>query len=71
MHGEKKEHKVPKTGECFVKKWKGESYEIRVVKDGDNVKYKVDNKLFSSPSGAAKYVAKQEVNGWRFWKLEG
>jgi sensor domain CHASE-containing protein len=65
------ERKVPKTGNKYVRKWRGINHEMTVVIEGGNIQYKVGEDYFKSPSAAAKHIIKQEVNGWRFWKIEG
>lgn len=69
MNGLKKERPIPKIGDSFKRKWKDKIYEMCIVKEGNSICYKVDDKIFSSPSGAAKYITNQPVNGWRFWKI--
>ncbi len=46
------------------KHYKGKLHEAFVV-DGY---IDLNNKKFTSPSGAAVYVTKGPVNGWRFWE---
>ena len=60
---------LPMAGSKFVREWKSTIYELYVSEVGGVLQYKVDGKLFNSPTGAAKYVTKQEVNGWKFWKI--
>jgi hypothetical protein len=65
-----KKHVLPLPGSKFIRSWKGIEYEMTVIKEGNTYEYKVNNELFSSPSGAARFITKQNVNGWRFWKIE-
>lgn len=65
----KKERTIPLPGCKFKRTWKDIEYEMKVIKVGEAIKFKVNNEIFSSPSGAAKSITKQEVNGWRFWKI--
>ena len=65
----RKPHKTPKIGKIFKREFKGEVYQMTVVNDADGIRYKVDNKIYRSPSAAAKSITNDAVNGWRFWKI--
>jgi hypothetical protein len=69
MKGVKKEHPLPKLGSKHERKWREKIYEMSVIKEDGTIKFMVNGKKFSSPSGAAKHITKQAVNGWRFWHL--
>jgi len=69
MKGVRNKYPLPKPGSKYERKWKEQIYEMRVIKEGETIKFMVDSKKFSSPTGAAKHITKQEVNGWRFWHL--
>ena len=40
-----------------------------VVKEGETIQYQVEGQLFKTPTAAAKHITKDEINGWRFWKI--
>jgi hypothetical protein len=67
----RKQHKFPKPGATFERKWRDRLYRLRVIvkKDG-KVAFEVEGSVFATPSEAAKSITKQEVNGWRFWHIE-
>jgi hypothetical protein len=70
MKGIRKERPLPNPGSKFTRKCKGIIYEMTVVIVGDKMQFKVGNEMFDSPTGAAKFVSKQQVNGWSFWKID-
>jgi hypothetical protein len=65
-----KEHKVPKPGATFEHKWGDRLYRLRVIAKDGKVAFEVEKRVFATPSGAAKSITKQEVNGWRFWHID-
>jgi len=71
MPKERREHKFPKPGATFERKRPGRLYRLRLIgKKDDEVAFEVDGHAFATPSGAAKSITKQEVNGWRFWHID-
>lgn len=70
MKGVKIERAIPKLGSKFSRNWQGITYEMTIVSEEGIIQYKVNDKLFKSPTAAAKHITKQEVNGWRFWKVK-
>jgi hypothetical protein len=66
----RKERPTPKVGSRFEKEFKGKVRTLQVVELEGRICYKMDGKIFGSPSGAAKTLIKQEVNGWRFWGMD-
>ena len=67
-----KDRVIPKVGSKYEKKMRsGGEYHMTVVKVEGRVGYRVGKDVFSTPSAAARSVnGGQEVNGWRFWKIE-
>ena len=65
-----KERKNPKVGSEFVKEYRRKTYKLKVVKANGGVGYELNGTVFSSPSTAAKSFTKNDVNGWRFWKID-
>jgi len=65
-----KKRSNPKTGSEFIKKYKGKTYKLKVVKTEAGVGFLVAGTIYSSPSTAAKSITRAEVNGWRFWKID-
>jgi len=49
-------------------KYKGKDYDAIVLGRNGTIKY--GNKIFSSPSLAAKEITKGSTDGWRFWKYK-
>lgn len=47
--------------------YKGEEYYAMLRKDG-TISYK--NKIYNSPTGAAKVITKRMFNGWHFWRYK-
>jgi len=65
----KKPRNTPPVGATFERNYKGKTYRLNVVTKDGRTRYKIGKEFFDSPSGAAKSIIKQEVNGWVFWKL--
>ena len=63
----RKDRNPPRVGATFERVYKGVTYRLQVVSEHGRIRYKVGTDLFDSPSGAAKSIVKQEVNGWVFW----
>lgn len=61
---------TPKLGSKFEKKWKKKTYVMTVVEQNGSVKFKVGNKIFNSPTAAAKSITECSVNGWKFWEIQ-
>jgi len=70
MKRAKKDHKSPKIGSTFEKNFKGIKYRLKIVSTPSGIGYEVCGQVFSSPSTAAKSIAKTAANGWVFWHLE-
>jgi len=70
MRGVKKKYKLPEIGSIIKKVWKGKTYEMTIVNVNGTIHYKVYSNIFTSPTGAAKFITRQEINGWKFWKLD-
>ena len=66
----KKQHKIPKRGATFERKWRDKLYRLRVISKGGVAAFEVEERIFATPSAAAKSITKQEVNGWRFWHID-
>ena len=67
---QRKARSLPKIGDVFKGKTRGKMYKMEVVRAGKKLGYKVKDKVYGSPSGAAKSLTNHEVNGWRFWKAD-
>ncbi len=63
------DHKDPKAGNEFTVTFKGKEYTLKVIKGENGAEYKVGKNTFNSPSGAAKSITENQVNGWKFWKI--
>ena len=60
-------HKLPAVGSTLTRKYKGQPYTAKIVRvNGRAVKY--GNRIFFSPSAAAKAVTGYDINGWTFWR---
>jgi hypothetical protein len=66
----RKQHRRVKLGEVFTRKFRGKSYEMTVISTESGVAFRVGATNFSTPSAAAKFITKNEVNGWVFWKID-
>ena len=64
-----KPHTAPDIGKVFTKKYKKKEYRMKVVKRADGIGYKVGNKVYHSPSSAARSITKYKINGWTFWSM--
>ena len=67
----RKAHDLPAAGATFSRTFGGVDYIMTVVRQGRDIGYKVGEKIYESPSAAAKAVTQHAVNGWRFWRIEG
>jgi hypothetical protein len=59
-----------KDGMVLEKTFYGNLYRLRVVKDGDVLKFRVEDKLFNSLTAAARHVVRDEtrqIDGPKFW----
>ncbi len=65
----RKKRTLPSVGEIFEGRVAGITYKMEVVKVNGKICYKVNGKIYGSPSGAAKSLTRHEVNGWRFWRI--
>jgi hypothetical protein len=48
----------------------GRMRRLRVIQDGESLKFRVDDRLFNSLTAAARYVVRDEtrqINGPEFW----
>jgi hypothetical protein len=59
----KKERTVPRVGSEFVRKFKGRTYKLKVIKADSRIAYELGGNAFLSPSAAGKSITKTEVNG--------
>jgi len=67
----RKEHGMPPPGSVYKRNYKGKLVSMQVVKGKDRVFFRVNDRDYESPSGAAKAVTETSVNGWLFWGIEG
>ena len=65
----RKERPSPKVGSEFVKEYKRKTYKLKVIKTGGNIAFELGGEIFFTPTAAAKSITKNEVNGWRFWRM--
>lgn len=65
----RKERQLLPIGNTYTRTYKGRTYTMKVVRKNRGIAFSVLGKEFNSPSGAAKSIAKTEVNGWVFWKV--
>lgn len=63
---------TPEVGSKYERRMRnGDKFQMTVVEVGGKLGYRVGKSTFHSPSAAAKSVnGDQEVNGWRFWKID-
>lgn len=57
-------------GMVLEKKYNGKQYRLYIIREGDELSFKLDNRTFSSMTAAAKHVvgSAREISGPRFWK---
>jgi hypothetical protein len=69
---ENKESRSPNIGEVFHHKYKGERYEMKVVKTDNGIGYELLGVIYKSPTAAAKAIvgADQFVSGRNFWHMD-
>jgi len=60
----------PEIGRQFTHRAKGKIFTMTVVQTADGIRYKVEGKVFGSPSSAAKYIAGHEENGYEYWHID-
>ncbi len=66
----KKARRNPPIGATFERTYVGRTHRLEIVSEDGTIRYKVGKDLFDSPSGAAKAIVKQEINGWVFWGID-
>ena len=64
------ERKTPKVGVIFERDFAGKHYVLKIVKSKAGMAYELNDKVFMTPTAAAKSITKFEVNGWRFWHMK-
>jgi len=64
-----KNRELPRPGTRYSRVFKGRTVEMEVISTPNGVRYKIGEKEYRSPSGAAKAVTGNEVNGWYFWNI--
>ena len=63
--------RAPEPGTVFRHTYKGTPYEMIVVMTDDGIRYKVGERVFKSPTAAAKsIVGDQFINGRSFWHMD-
>jgi hypothetical protein len=67
----KSSYPPPKLGTVYQHKYHGTLYTMVVVQTESGVGYKVGDKVFSSPTAAAKSIIgkDQSINGRSFWHM--
>jgi Protein of unknown function (DUF2924) len=66
----RKKRPTPRVGSEFVKKFKGKTYKLKIIKADSRIAYELGDTAFPSPSAAAKSITQTEVNGWAFWLID-
>ena len=59
----RKERTKPKVGHEFVKKFKGKTHRLKIIKADGRIAYELGDTAFLSPSAAARSITRTEVNG--------
>lgn len=57
-------------GMVLEREFYGRKRQLRVIQDGESLKFRVDDRLFNSLTAAARYVVRDEtrqINGPEFW----
>ena len=57
-------------GMVLEREFYGRMRQLRVIQDGESLKFRVDDRLFNSLTAAARYVVRDEtrqINGPEFW----
>ena len=70
MSRQRKNHKLPRVGSSFERKYKGKVFRMELMRIKDKLVYRVAETDYYSPSAAAKSITGTEVNGWKFWNME-
>lgn len=70
LMAKRKAREAPKVGTTYDKHYRGKQYRLTVVKADETVGFKLGNEVFKTPSGAAKSITGNEINGWAFWGIE-
>lgn len=70
MSPQRKNHKLPRVGSSFERKFRGKVFRMEVIRKKDKLMYRVSETDYSSPSAAAKSITGSEINGWKFWSME-
>ena len=61
--------KLPDVDSTFIRIFKDKKYIMTVVKQNTEIAFKVGQVIYDSPTAAARSIYKNQVNGWRFWKM--
>lgn len=57
-------------GMVLEREFYGRLRQLRVIQDGESLKFRIDDRLFNSLTAAARYVVRDEtrqINGPEFW----
>jgi hypothetical protein len=60
-------------GMVLEKVYRGRVYRLLVIKQGEKLKFKIDEHVFASLTAAAKYVCRdenREISGPLFWRAQ-
>jgi hypothetical protein len=63
------ERRIPRVGAVFEHTYAGKNYKLKVVAFQDGVAYKLNGKIYETPTAAAKTITQYDVNGWLFWHM--
>ncbi|WP_439937088.1 GmrSD restriction endonuclease domain-containing protein [Nocardia sp. N13] len=56
-----------KVGQTLIGRGRTSDVQASVLPDGS---LQVEDRIFESPSGAARFVKKRKINGWTFWAVD-
>ena len=70
MKGKRKERTHPIVGKEYKKTYKEKNFILKVIDDQGSILFKLQGKVFKTPTAAAKSITRYEVNGWVFWGID-
>jgi len=62
--------KNPIPGTVFYKTYKNKEYKLEVIEVNKKICFKLLNKIYNTPTGAARSITNNDINGWKFWKID-
>ena len=68
--GVKKKRTAPKPGTRFTREYLGKTHTLSVSEEDGRIVYRMQGRVFGSPTEAAQSLTNYPINGWYFWHMD-